>query len=141
MPSDLREKLESFTRLQEGWDTYGAAPIAALPIALARLLIEPPHLVPTSKGGVQLEWHAQGFDIEIEIHPSGRVAVYVAKGEEVLEGHVEFCDKCQRYFDVRSGCEADIRSDERMRTQVSSLTLDELRRDSVPVEDIEDAVK
>lgn len=30
-------------------------------------------------------------------------------------GHLRFCDQCDRFFDARSGCEADIRFDERAR--------------------------
>lgn len=35
-----------------------------------------PSCVPTSEGGIQLEWHRSGIDLEIEISPRGTVGVY-----------------------------------------------------------------
>lgn len=31
------------------------------------------------------------------------------------DGMISYCSKCNRFFDVRSGCEEDIRDDERTR--------------------------
>lgn len=36
----------------------------------------PPQVVPTNSGGIQLEWHEQGVDLEIEIFPAGEPVVY-----------------------------------------------------------------
>jgi hypothetical protein len=36
-----------------------------------------PALIPTFRGGVQVEWHTRGVDVEIDIDPYGRVAVDV----------------------------------------------------------------
>lgn len=32
---------------------------------------------------------------------------------EIFAGVISYCSKCKRFFDVRSGCEEDIRKDER----------------------------
>lgn len=36
-------------------------------------------------------------------------------------GMVSYCEKCGRFFDVRSGCEEDIRADERQQLKKASL--------------------
>ncbi len=35
-----------------------------------------PTVVPTVHGGIQLEWHTRGIDLEIEVSPEGRCDVY-----------------------------------------------------------------
>ena len=35
-----------------------------------------PAVVPTVKGGVQLEWHANGLDLEIEISPDSGGSIF-----------------------------------------------------------------
>lgn len=78
------EDLESLSRLKENWDTYGAPRINDGCIKDALSLLEEvqgdsspaPSCVPTSEGGIQLEWHRNGVDLEIEISPQGTVEVY-----------------------------------------------------------------
>lgn len=60
--------------LPAGWDSYGARPVdrrhvdAALRVLLLimRHNTPAPSVVPTNRGGVQLEWHTGGIDLEIE---------------------------------------------------------------------------
>lgn len=70
------ERLESFRELKEGWDSYGGKPIRERSIDWAKVILfrvgqgggwTP---IPCSDGGVQLEFHEQGIDIEIVIHES-----------------------------------------------------------------------
>jgi hypothetical protein len=69
--------------LQNNWDSYGARPIES---SIARAAIEflvdalPPHaplptVVPTSWGGIQLEWHCRGVDLEIAVRSPERFQV------------------------------------------------------------------
>lgn len=59
--------------LPENWDSYGAAPIVPTIInealSLMNGLLGPtspaPRVVPLSSGGLQLEWHRKGMDLEI----------------------------------------------------------------------------
>ena len=53
-----------------------------------------PAVVPTVKGGVQLEWHACGIDLEIEIGQPGRFHVtYEEPNEDVeLEAELTLAD-------------------------------------------------
>lgn len=66
--------------LQPNWDGHGAKRIdpAAVQTALAILSraavdIDEPYIVPTPGGGVQLEWHPQGVDLELEARADGKV--------------------------------------------------------------------
>lgn len=78
------EDLGSLSRLKENWDTYGAPRINDGCIKDALSLLKEvqgdsspaPSCVPTSEGGIQLEWHRSSIDLEIEISPQGTVEVY-----------------------------------------------------------------
>ena len=64
--------------LPEGWNSYGAPRIQARAANTALDLLgssaqddsPAPIVVPTADGGVQLEWHAWGLDIELDVSPS-----------------------------------------------------------------------
>ena len=53
--------------LQSNWDSYGASPISIEALKTVGLFA----VVPCSNGGVQLEIHRNGYDIEIEITSTG----------------------------------------------------------------------
>lgn len=61
--------------LSPNWDSYGGRPInpdfavAALSLAFEVLRDDSPtpSVVPTSSGGIQLEWHQNSIDLEIEL--------------------------------------------------------------------------
>lgn len=79
--------------LTPGWDSYGAPAINPRAIARARQWLESVAMVPTSEGGVQLEWHSEGHDVEMEFHPDGGMSPWVsasrpraATGEPSEEG-------------------------------------------------------
>ncbi len=55
--------------LQQGWDSYGAGPLSPAALAVADAF----WVVPTADGGVQLEMHAGGMEIEISVNPAGQV--------------------------------------------------------------------
>lgn len=61
--------LRSFLELEEGWDSYGGKPTTRQAVDTAEAL----SFVPTSRGGVQVELHAGGADVEIEISSTGKV--------------------------------------------------------------------
>ena len=46
----------------------------------------PPSVVPTWDGGVQVEWHRNGVDLEIEISPDGNAEYFFASPNEEHEG-------------------------------------------------------
>jgi hypothetical protein len=79
--------------LPSGWDSYGSRPItvASADLALEVLsdplfaLLGPPTIVPTSTGGLQAEWYADGRSLEIEFLSDQRLSVLLsdeATGDE-----------------------------------------------------------
>jgi hypothetical protein len=82
---EVEVKLAELLALPAGWNSYAAAPIAPEATQRALALLDAampfngqlPSLVPLSSGGVQIEWHVNGLDIEIEVPaPGERVSVY-----------------------------------------------------------------
>lgn len=85
-PAWVEPTLDAFRSLlamREGWDSYGARPIDPTNVKTAIELVitlmddrtPVPSVVPTSAGGVQLEWHTRGIDLEIEIRSPSRISV------------------------------------------------------------------
>jgi hypothetical protein len=79
-----RHRLLRLLELDEDWDSYGGHPldreiaIKALGIVgeLARFDVPVPDLIPTSAGGLQLEWQRPGFDLEITLQPDEMATVF-----------------------------------------------------------------
>lgn len=62
--------LDRLAELKPGWDSYGAPALSLAALKVARVMLDAPQVVPTPGGGIQLEWHQDGLDIEIVI-PAG----------------------------------------------------------------------
>lgn len=92
------------------WDGHGASPIASANVLAAGRFLATvmapstpaPTIVPTSTGGLQLEWHRAGFDVELLFGEEDPPLLYVAEidsGREweglPVEGFAEF-DLAQR---------------------------------------------
>ena len=73
MSKGLEERLAELALLLPNWDSYDATVIGDQALLGCRAFMESVSLVPTSKGGVQMEWHALGLDLEIEIAPDGTI--------------------------------------------------------------------
>jgi hypothetical protein len=78
--ADLAEKqLNEMLSLEPGWDGYRAREVTAAAVeATVQILdrfmneaVEFPDLFPLGDGGIQIEWHADGVDIEVEVSPEG----------------------------------------------------------------------
>jgi hypothetical protein len=75
-------RLANLLSMPQGWDTYGAPPVDLGCIKAAITVVLPlmydgtpaPAVVPTSGGGVQLEWHTRGIDLEVEIRSPSRIS-------------------------------------------------------------------
>jgi len=91
--------------LKADWNGHGACPIGSANIlAAGRFLVavmEPatpsPTIVPTGGGGVQLEWHRAGLDVELLFGEEEPPLLYVAELElerewegAPIEGFAEF---------------------------------------------------
>lgn len=78
-------RIDHLARLPVDWDSYGAPRIhpAAIhkAVALVELVAESdfemPHIVPTSTGGVQLEWHWTYADLEIELTAGSAIDAFI----------------------------------------------------------------
>jgi hypothetical protein len=72
---ELLPNIVMLADLKQGWDSYNAPAIRsdALVFALKLLqnIMQPgtpiPQVVPSSIGGVQLEWHERGIDLELHV--------------------------------------------------------------------------
>ena len=78
------EALYSKLRLPPNWDSHGALPIDEQRVADAIKVLsgtmsgnsEVPWVVPTTDGGIQLEWHREGEDLEVEISGTRTASIY-----------------------------------------------------------------
>lgn len=86
-------RLSSLLRLKRGWDGHNGLPgdRATLEFAasvLAKLMLPQmpmPSIMPLSYGGVQIEWHRNGWDVEIEIASPNVIHMYkneIQSGQE-----------------------------------------------------------
>ncbi len=90
---DLLAKISELGNLEENWDSYGARPIdPRCALATTRLLLSlldsrtpKPCVVPTARGGIQLEWHRAGADLEVRIESPTRCEVYFEDHREGTE--------------------------------------------------------
>lgn len=104
LPEELLRALEracELQRLPRGWNSHGAEPVSdtafrqVIEFLTAYVVrgVAGPALVPTVRGGLQLEWHRRGVDIEVEVGPDGSVSWCAEdrqSGDEVeavLAGH------------------------------------------------------
>lgn len=79
------DAMNELLSLPQGWDSYRARPVtvavAETAFELLQDIMRPstpvPSVVPTRGGGLQLEWHSKGIDLEISIRsPANIVAEF-----------------------------------------------------------------
>lgn len=80
----LIDRLLGFLSLEANWNGYGERPIHESAVKRAIDVLDHvcpagprPSVVPTAEGGVQIEWVGGGFEIEVEIPPSGPADVLI----------------------------------------------------------------
>jgi len=84
LPDWILSAIQSMGKLLElgpDWDTYGGSPVSPrILVAAIQWLFElfsdempEPSVVPTSRGGLQLEWHTRGIDLEVEFLSATRI--------------------------------------------------------------------
>src|SRR5438552_408831 len=89
--------LDELLALPPNWNSYEAAAVRPSAIRTAKHLLAKvirsntpqPAIVPTIPGGVQLEWHTHGIDLEIEIVPPCRVHVFYENASERREWELQ----------------------------------------------------
>jgi len=81
---ELTERCRSFLDLPENWNSYRSKRIDETllkdGLRLLSMVLTPrartPTVVPTARGGLQIEWHAPDHDLEIEVHGLGHYRVF-----------------------------------------------------------------
>lgn len=107
MPGWVMPTAEAFADLLElpvGWNSYNANAVDPRAIELAGALLAgvmeestpPPTVVPTVRGGVQLEWHRNGLDLEIAVHSHRPVAVFAIDNRSGEEWESEWIPEDRR---------------------------------------------
>lgn len=98
---DFWEAAARLLELLPGWDSYGAAAVfpghvesaCSLYCSVMRPSIPLPKIVPTSRGGIQLEWDSPELFIEVETLSRNRFGVLVedkrSGGMEEFEFHTD----------------------------------------------------
>jgi hypothetical protein len=94
---ETEETLRGLATLPEGWDSYGAKSIEPHVVDAAIELLHrivqhntpKPVVVPTNRGGIQIEWHTHGLDIEIEMTPHGGIRLFYDNPQENAEEEFE----------------------------------------------------
>lgn len=94
------QQMQGFGILDADWDSYGAHIVQSDAVLQAILLLAmvfnvredlaDPMIVPTSEGGVQLEWDRDDVHLEFEVKPSRNVDVYWERPDgETWEGPLQ----------------------------------------------------
>lgn len=110
----VRDAVADLLTLADDWDSYGAPPVkseyAAATVTLLHTIMDErtptPAIVPTTFGGVQVEWHRNGIDLEIEIESTSRINVFYEDArsgvswEDQLSANVEKLSSFVRMLSV-----------------------------------------
>jgi hypothetical protein len=72
---EIVRELMKFAQMEQGWDSYKAPPlrrdVGHFALEILHKIMRPrtpiPQVIPSSVGGIQLEWHEKGIDLELHI--------------------------------------------------------------------------
>ena len=87
-------RLDSLVSLKPGWDGYQGIPVSFNLAYLALLVIDrlyqegvpKPDIIPGSDGTLQIEWHVNGYDVEVDVLAANNiVASRFSRGRGVDE--------------------------------------------------------
>jgi hypothetical protein len=94
----LNQELNRLFALPAGWDGFSSdlVTIEAIQKAVTVLVMiadettPAPQFFPLRDGGIQVEWHVGGNDIEVEVNGVGEAYVFAARsdGEVIADGEV-----------------------------------------------------
>jgi hypothetical protein len=73
--TEVQKRLVAYAKFPQGWDSYNAPAIGwdagLFALSLLNDFMRPrtplPQVVPSTAGGIQLEWHQKGVDLELHI--------------------------------------------------------------------------
>ena len=88
----IKAQLQKFLVFEENWNGYGESSIHEEAVNQAIAVLDKivsettpkPDIVPTSRGGIQIEWVSTDFEIEVEILPTGpaQIIIVESSGQE-----------------------------------------------------------
>lgn len=95
---EAEASLKQLAVLGPGWDSYNAKPISQYYIKLAweflsriaQLYPPKPHVGPVPDGGVQIEWHTNGIDLEVEFSPEDGIVFFFKDKTRTIENELDF---------------------------------------------------
>jgi hypothetical protein len=109
--SRAAQRFVDLIRLPVGWDGHQGHPVSP-PIAdyayrfLQKLMLQPgltlPSITPLAYGGIMLEWHRRGWDVEIEIDAPAQHHVYTYEIASGLEEQFVLGPRLDRLRDIVS---------------------------------------
>ena len=93
--ADSVQKILALQDLEFDWNSYGAEPISHESIKDAigflaeytNLHTMCPHIAPTTEGGIQLGWYANGIDVEVHIDPNKEISYSIGDEDFFLFNH------------------------------------------------------
>jgi len=98
----LQDRFDELTSLPKGWDGYSGKPVLFSTAHFAANLLErlfspkvqPPQLIPGSDGTLQIEWHQNQLDIEIDVLKPYRINAsyfnHITDEEQEIELETDF---------------------------------------------------
>ena len=99
----LLKSIAELGMLDQGWDSYGGRPVdpecAAVAVEFLLRVLDrnspQPSVAPTNRGGIQLEWHRDGAELEIEVEAPRRWRVFFADMQSSEETEFTLTDDLQ----------------------------------------------
>jgi hypothetical protein len=90
-------QIKALLNLPSNWNSYGAPPIrkdlADAACAFVNAVLHDdsplPSAVPTSWGGIQLEWHIHGIDFEVNVIDPARFSIFFDDEQTGVERELE----------------------------------------------------
>lgn len=104
----VRNSIRELLSLAADWDSYGASRVEPAFAASATTLLQTmmdaetpiPSIVPTASGGVQIEWHVNGIDLEVEVESTSRINVLYEDLRTGFSWETEFTSDLQKLRQV-----------------------------------------
>lgn len=85
MTDRYADRLKELSETKDGWNGKGSVAPTEDALDAARKILFGACVTLTHQGGIQLEWHTLGWDVEIELSPGGTMDnVFVAPTNEEL---------------------------------------------------------
>lgn len=95
--SQVQRRLNRLTNLPVGWDGYNAQRVSTLTARFAWDLLSSvmtkgtaaPSVVPVTGGGLQIEWHRNGLDIELYVSKPMKAELFVSYSDDRPDLEIE----------------------------------------------------